>query len=54
MRLISGVLLMIALLAGLMWLLAGAMAETAKIVALLFLVLFVVSLFLKRRHPEEL
>ena len=54
MRLISGLLLIIALLASLMWLTVAAMAEIAGIVALLFLVLFIISLFLKRRHPEEL
>lgn len=54
MRLISGLLLIIAILAAVFWLFAGAMAGVAKVVAFLFLVLFVISLFLKRKHPEEL
>jgi len=49
MRLVSGVLLMVAVLAALLWLFSGAMAGIARIVAFLFLVLFIVSLFLKRR-----
>lgn len=54
MRLLSGFFLIVALLAGVLWLTAGALAGLAKIVALLFLVIFIISLFLKRRHPEEL
>lgn len=54
MRLISGFLLIVALLAGALWLTVGALAGLAKIVGFLFLILFVISLFLKRRHPEEL
>lgn len=56
MRLLSGVFLVIALLAGVLWLTAGTVAVSgvAMIVALLFLVVFVLSLFFKRRHPEEL
>ena len=56
MRLLSGIFLVIALLAGVLWLMAGTVAVSgiAMIVALLFLVVFVMSLFLKRGHPEEL
>jgi uncharacterized membrane protein YtjA (UPF0391 family) len=56
MRLLSGIFLVIALLAGVLWLMAGTVAVSgiAMIVALLFLVVFIVSLFLKRGHPEEL
>jgi uncharacterized membrane protein YtjA (UPF0391 family) len=54
MRLISGFLLVVALLAGVLWLTIGTIAGVAGVVALLFLVLFIISLFLKRRHPEEL
>ncbi len=48
MRLVSGVLLVVAILAGVLWLTVGAMASVAKIVAVLFVLLFIVSLFLRK------
>ena len=54
MRLLSGIFLVIALLAGALWLTVGTMSGVAGIVALLFLIIFIVSLFLKRGHPEGL
>lgn len=54
MRLVSGFLLVIAVLAGVLWLTAGAMAGIAKIIAFLFVVLFLVSLFLKKGRTGKL
>lgn len=54
MRLVSGSLLMIAILALVLWITAGAAAGIAKIIAALFLTLFVISLFLRRGRPGKL
>jgi uncharacterized membrane protein YtjA (UPF0391 family) len=54
MRLISGILLMIAVLALVLWITAGAAAGIAKIIAAMFLTLFVISLFLRRGRPGKL
>lgn len=54
MRLISGILLVIAILAGVLWLTVGAMASIAKILVVLFLVLFIVSLFLRKGRAGKL
>jgi len=54
MRLISGTLLVIAVLALVLWITAGAAAGIAKIIAALFLVLFVASLFLRKGRAGKL
>jgi uncharacterized membrane protein YtjA (UPF0391 family) len=54
MRLISGVLLVVALLAAVLWLTISALANIAGVVAVIFLVLFVVSLFLRRGKAGKL
>ena len=54
MRLISGLLLVIAILAAALWLTVSAAAGIAKIIAILFLVLFVLSLFLRKGRPGKL
>ena len=54
MRLISGFLLVIAILAAVLWLTVSAAAGIAKIVAMLFLTLFVLSLFLRKGRPGKL
>ena len=54
MRIVSGFLLVIAILAAVLWLTVSAAASIAKIVALLFLVLFVASLFLRKGRPGKL
>lgn len=54
MRLVSGFLLVIAILAAVLWLTASASAGIAKIIALLFLVLFVLSLFLRKGKAGKL
>jgi uncharacterized membrane protein YtjA (UPF0391 family) len=54
MRLISGILLMIAVLALVLWITAGAAAGIAKIIAAMFLTLFVISLFLRKGRPGKL
>jgi len=54
MRLVSGLLLVVAILAGVLWLTAGAAASIAKVVVVLFLVLFILSLFLRKGRPGKL
>ena len=54
MRLISGLLLVIAILAAVLWLTVSAAASIAKIVVMLFLTLFVLSLFLRKGRPGKL
>jgi sterol desaturase/sphingolipid hydroxylase (fatty acid hydroxylase superfamily) len=54
MRLISSLLLLVALLAMFLWLTVEAIASLAGVVAILFLVLFILSLFCKKGHPERL
>ena len=54
MRLISGLLLVIAILAGVLWLTVSAMASVAKVVLVLFLVLFILSLFLRKGRAGKL
>jgi uncharacterized membrane protein YtjA (UPF0391 family) len=54
MRLISGLLLLVAILAMVAWFTMGAAASLARLVAILFLVLFIVSLFLKKGRPGKL
>lgn len=57
MRLISSLLLLVALLATFLWLTVdavGGLAGLAGTVAILFFALFLLSLFLKRGHPERL
>lgn len=54
MRLISGLLLVIAILAAVLWLTVSAAAGIAKIIAALFLVLFVLSLFLRKGRAGKL
>jgi len=54
MRLISGILLIIAILALVLWTTAAAAAGIAKIIAALFLTLFVISLFLRKGRPGKL
>ena len=54
MRLLSGLMLVIAILASVLWLTASAAAGIAKIIAALFLVLFVLSLFLRKGRPGKL
>lgn len=54
MRLISGLLLIIAILAAVLWLTASMAAEFARIIVALFLVLFILSLFLKKGRAGKL
>jgi len=54
MRLISGSLLIIAILAAVLWVTARAAAGFAGIAAALFLVLFILSLFLKKGRAGKL
>lgn len=54
MRLVSGLLLVIAILAAVLWLTVSAAAGIAKIIAMLFLVLFVLSLFLRKGRAGKL
>ena len=54
MRLISGLLLVIAILAAVLWLTVSAAAGIAKIVVMLFLTLFVLSLFLRKGRSGKL
>ena len=54
MRIISGLLLVIAVLAAVLWLTASAAAGIARVVAVLFLVLFLLSLFLRKGRPGKL
>jgi uncharacterized membrane protein YtjA (UPF0391 family) len=54
MRFISGLLLVIAILAAVLWLTVSAAAGLAKIIAALFLVLFILSLFLRRGRAGKL
>jgi uncharacterized membrane protein YtjA (UPF0391 family) len=54
MRILSGVLLVIAILALVLWLTASAAAGIAKIIAGLFLALFILSLFLRRGRAGKL
>ncbi len=54
MRLISGILLMIAVLALVLWITAAASAGIAKIITAMFLTLFVISLFLRKGRPGKL
>jgi uncharacterized membrane protein YtjA (UPF0391 family) len=54
MRLISGFLFIIALLAAVLWLTVSAAAGIAKIIAALFLVLFIMSLLLRKGRPGKL
>lgn len=54
MRLVSGFLLVIAILAAVLWLTASAAAGIAKIIAALFLVLVIISLFLRKGRPGKL
>jgi uncharacterized membrane protein YtjA (UPF0391 family) len=54
MRLLSGFLLVFAILAAVLWLTVSAAAGIAKIIALLFLVLFVLSLFLRKGRADRL
>jgi uncharacterized membrane protein YtjA (UPF0391 family) len=54
MRLVSGFLLVIAILALVLWVTAGAAASIAKLIAALFLVLFVLSLFLRKGKAGKL
>ncbi len=46
-KLVSGLLLAIAILAGILWLTATVASGIAKIIVLVFLALFVLSLFFK-------
>ena len=54
MRLISGILLMIAVMGLVLWMTAAAAAGIAKVIAALFLTLFVLSLFLRKGRPGKL
>jgi uncharacterized membrane protein YtjA (UPF0391 family) len=54
MRIISGFLLVIAILAAVLWLTVAAAAGVAKIIAALFLALFVLSLFLRKGRAGKL
>ena len=53
-RLLSGLFLIVAILALVLWVTARAAASVSIIVAALFLVLFIISLFFRRGHPDEL
>lgn len=54
MRWFSIVLLLIAILAGVLWMTAAVAAGLAKIILALFLLLFVASLFLRRGKAGRL
>lgn len=54
MRLLGGFFLLVAILALVLWLTAGAMAGISKVIALLFLVLFVITLFLRKGRAGKL
>ena len=54
MRLVSGFLLVLALLAAALWVTVSAAAGVAKVMVALFLVLFVLSLFLRKGRPGKL
>lgn len=54
MRLLSGLFLVFAILAGVLWLTVSAAAGIAKIIAMLFVVLFILTLFLKRGRAGKL
>ena len=54
MRLLTWLFLLIALLAGVLWLTSAAAAGLAKIILVLFLVLFVISFFLRRGKTGKL
>ena len=54
MRLVSGLLLVMAILAAVLWLSVSAAAGIAKVIAALFLALFLLSLFLRRGRPGKL
>ena len=54
MRLVSGFLLVIAILGLVLWLTASAAAGIAKLIAALFLVLFILSLFLRKGKAGKL
>ena len=54
MRFVSALLLIIAILAAVLWLTVSAAAGLAKIIAVLFLVLFILSLFLRRGRTGKL
>ncbi len=54
MRFISALLLIVAVLAAVLWFTVSAMASVAKVVAMLFLVLFVISMFLRKGKAGKL
>jgi hypothetical protein len=54
MRLLSGLFLIVAVLALVLWWTARLAAGPSMIIATLFLVLFVISLFFRKGHPDEL
>jgi len=54
MRLVQGLLLVIAILAAVLWFTAAVASGIAKVIAILFLALFILSLFLKGRRPEKM
>jgi uncharacterized membrane protein YtjA (UPF0391 family) len=54
MRFISALLLIIAVLAAVLWFTVKAAAGLAQIIAALFLVLFILSLFLRKGRPGKL
>jgi uncharacterized membrane protein YtjA (UPF0391 family) len=54
MRVLSGLFLIIAILALVLWWTASLASGVSIIVSVLFLVLFIISLFLRKGHPDEL
>jgi membrane protein YdbS with pleckstrin-like domain len=54
MRLLSGLCLIVAVLALVLWWTARIAGSLSLIVAALFLVLFIISLFFRKGHPDEL
>lgn len=54
MRFVSAFLLIIAILAAVLWLTASAAAGLSKIIAALFLALFILSLFLRKGKAGKL
>ena len=54
MRLLPGLLLVVAVLAGVFWFTASVAAGLTKIIAGLFFVLFLLSLFLKKGRAGKL
>jgi uncharacterized membrane protein YtjA (UPF0391 family) len=54
MRFVSALLLIVAILATVLWLTASVAAGIAQIVAVLFLVLFIGSLFLRKGKAGKL